>query len=60
MRKRYVIEVEIKGETEKEIGYVLDRIGFQLSRNKNVVWYQVSKKTERNWDWLIIRKLKNV
>ena len=48
MRKRYVIELEIKGETEEAIGYVLDRIGFQLSRNKNVVWYQVSKKTERN------------
>ena len=48
MRKRYAIELEIKGKTEEAIGYVLDRIGFQLSRNKNVVWYQVSKKAERN------------
>jgi len=46
MRKRYIIEVEIEGKTEEAIGYVLDRIGFQLSRNKNVVWYQVSKRVE--------------
>ena len=46
MRKRYVIELEIKGETEEVIGYVLDRIGLQLSENENVVFYQISKRVE--------------
>jgi len=46
MKRRYIIEVEIEGETEEAIGYVLDRVGRQLSENENVVFYQISKRVE--------------